>query len=65
MENLFGSNSSFNKIIYVSAKSTITTQFKPEETVSDIRNNAPGWFKTGNRLITASDIEFYIKTYGD
>lgn len=58
-------DSNFNKKIKVSSKSAITTQFKSEESVSDIRNNAPGWFKTGNRLITAKDIEFYIKTYGD
>lgn len=32
-----------------------------EETVDEIRRNAPQWFKTGNRLITASDYEYFIK----
>jgi hypothetical protein len=64
MKTLFN-NSEFNSKIKISSKSTITTQFKQEETVSDIRDNAPNWFKTGNRLITSKDIEFYIKTYGD
>lgn len=43
----------------------MTTSFKQEEDVQDIRDNAPGWFKTGNRLITATDTEYYIKTHGD
>lgn len=32
-----------------------------EETVEEIRTNAPEKFKTGNRLITAHDYEWYIK----
>lgn len=32
-----------------------------EEDVEDIRRNAPQWFKTGNRLVTASDYEYYVK----
>ena len=32
-----------------------------EETVDEIRRNAPEWFKTGNRLVTASDYEYYVK----
>lgn len=34
---------------------------KIEESVEDIRRNAPNWFKTGNRLVTATDYEYYIK----
>lgn len=34
---------------------------KVEETVEEIRRFAPQWFKTGNRLVTASDYEYYIK----
>lgn len=49
--------------IEVSTQHTVTTSFKPEEDVQDIRENAPGWFKTGNRLITAKDTEYYIKAY--
>lgn len=36
--------------------------FKPEEDVADIRQNAPEWFKTGNRLITRTDYEHWIRT---
>ena len=32
-----------------------------EETVEEIRHNAPQWFKLGNRLITTDDWEYYIK----
>lgn len=32
-----------------------------EENVEDIRQNAPNWFKTGNRLITREDFVYYIK----
>ena len=34
---------------------------KIEESVSEIRQNAPKWFKTGNRLVTAADYEYFIK----
>ena len=34
---------------------------KVEESVEEIRRFAPQWFKTGNRLVTASDYEYYIK----
>ena len=51
--------------IRVSTTQNVTTSFKREEDVGDIRNNAPGWFKTGNRLITARDTEYYVKAYGD
>ena len=54
-----------NGNIQVSTSQSVTTKFKAEESVSDIRNNAPSWFKTGNRLITARDTEQYIKIYGD
>ena len=32
-----------------------------EETVEDIRENAPKYYKLGNRLVTKSDYEFYMK----
>lgn len=38
-----------------------TSAGKVEETVEEIRRNAPQWFKTGNRLVTANDYEYYIK----
>lgn len=33
----------------------------PEQNVDDIREMAPNWFKTGNRLITKEDYEFFLK----
>ena len=32
------------------------------ETVDEIRENAPNYFKTGNRLITIQDYEYFIRT---
>ena len=40
---------------------TSSTEGAAEESVEDIRRNAPEWFKTGNRLVTASDYEYYVK----
>lgn len=76
-EQLFGSEDAMRKLftpsdagglndrLRLSAVSTVPTKFRAEEGVEDIRSNAPGWFKTGNRLITARDTEQYIKAYGD
>lgn len=33
----------------------------PEQNVDEIRETAPNWFKTGNRLITKKDYEFFFK----
>lgn len=38
------------------------TKPQHEEGVLDIRENAPQWFKTGNRLITKKDYEYFIKS---
>lgn len=40
---------------------TSSTEAALEEDVDEIRLNAPEWFKTGNRLVTASDFEYYVK----
>lgn len=40
---------------------TESSKALPEETVDEIRLNAPEWFKTGNRLVTESDYMYYIK----
>lgn len=40
----------------------ITTTAIKEEDPTDIRRNAPQWFKLGQRLVTASDYEYYVKT---
>lgn len=34
---------------------------KKQDDVTEIRENAPNWFKTGNRLITKKDYEYYIR----
>lgn len=39
---------------------TISTTTQEEESVDDIRRNAPQWFKTGNRLVTSDDWEYYV-----
>lgn len=38
-----------------------SSEFVEEESVEDIRRNAPEWFKTGNRLVTESDYEYFFK----
>ena len=38
-----------------------SSSFIEEESVNDIRIHAPNWFKTGNRLVTHSDYEYYFK----
>ena len=40
---------------------SIATQPKEEETVDEIRENAPIWFKTGGRLVTKGDYEYYLR----
>lgn len=40
---------------------TNSTGFVAEENVEEIRRNAPEWFKTGNRLVTNGDYEYYFK----
>ena len=36
-------------------------RFIPEESVADIRDQAPQWFKTGSRLVTRNDYEYFVK----
>lgn len=57
-QNVFGSDSD-DTITNITA-STIPVL---EENVDDIKSNAPNWFKMGNRLVTKSDYEYFIKTY--
>ena len=37
-----------------------TISFSPEESVEDIRDFAPNWFRMGNRLVTQFDYEYYL-----
>jgi hypothetical protein len=39
-----------------------STNYSPEETVDNIRENAPQNFKSQNRLVTISDYEVFVKT---
>jgi hypothetical protein len=39
-----------------------STSYSPEETVDDIRKNAPQNFKSQNRLVTGLDYEIFIKS---
>ena len=39
-----------------------TSVSKPEQSVDDIKEYAPKWFKMGNRLLTRNDYEFFVKT---
>lgn len=73
IEDMFGGTSMLKALfepdddgnmLEISPKNSVTTGFTPEESVGDIRRNAPGWFKTGNRLITARDTEYFVKAYG-
>jgi len=59
-----GTVQALNKSAVIEPVSTVTTKFRQEESIETIRDNAPGWFKTGNRLITARDTEYYIKANG-
>lgn len=51
-------NISEQPTVYLSENSTSSTK---EESVDDIRNFAPSWFKIGNRLITNYDYVYYLK----
>ncbi len=41
---------------------SVATEPKDEETVDEIRQNAPAWFRMGNRLVTKGDYEYYLKS---
>ena len=62
-KNIYLSDDSENvkKMYNLLIKSQITTKAYPEESVEDIKKNAPNWFKTGNRLLTRADYEQFIK----
>lgn len=54
-----------NSVIYSDAavwyNKKASSEAAAEESVDDIRKNAPEWFKTGNRLVTVGDYEYYIR----
>ena len=40
---------------------TISTAAVAEQNVEDIRETAPNYYKLGNRLVSKSDYEYYVK----
>lgn len=51
-----------NEIYYtLTPRSYTTSKPQPEEGVEDIKETAPSWFKTGNRLLTRNDYESFVK----
>ena len=38
-----------------------SSKWIPEESVDDIRNSAPNWFRMGNRLVTKEDYEYFLR----
>ena len=57
-------NNSSDKYAITLDKNSLTLPI-PEENVETIRNDAPDWFKMGNRLITKKDYEYFIKSYSE
>lgn len=63
---MFGINDPSSNV----AQSSVNVEFSleslsrafPEQNPSQIREMAPNWFKTGNRLITKEDYEFFLKS---
>lgn len=51
--------------LYRLSNITIPVKRKAEETVDEIRENAPNWFKLAGRLVTQADYEYYISTSPD
>lgn len=62
IELLLGKNaaSPFNSISNV-INTTASTIASEEESVDDIRSVAPDYYKLGNRLVSKSDFEYYVK----
>ena len=54
-----------NQPLYRLSNTTIPTKRKAEESVDEIRDNAPNWFKLAGRLVTQADYEYYISTSPD
>ena len=52
--------SALNGISNVTNSSASTTA-QAEEDVEDIRSTAPDYYKLGNRLVSKSDFEYYVK----
>lgn len=50
----------FSQIVKATNRTTAADSVD-EETVEEIRDNAPNWFKMGNRLVTKKDYEYYLK----
>lgn len=58
---MFGNYAVFNKYSVKAINTSSSSNAVAEESVNDIRAFAPNWFRMGNRLVTKSDYEYYIK----
>ena len=60
---VFEKNSEKNYLTYVKnvSNSSPLLGFALEESVDEIRDFAPNWFRMGNRLVTKRDYEYYMK----
>lgn len=62
-ESVFQKDENRNFLTYVSDVSNVSPLmgFALEESVDEIRDFAPNWFRMGNRLVTKRDYEYYLK----
>lgn len=61
--SVFQKDEKKNYLTFVSNVSNISPMmgFALEESVDEIRDFAPNWFRMGNRLVTKRDYEYYLK----
>ena len=62
-DSVFQKDENKNYITYISDVSNVSPLmgFALEESVDEIRDFAPNWFRMGNRLVTKRDYEYYLK----
>lgn len=61
-DSIFGGEEIGETLYSLNPYSMTVSKSKPEQSVEDIKQHAPQWFKTGNRLLTRSDYEFFVKS---
>ena len=60
ISQMIGDESPFGKITNIT-NITASTAAIAEESTDDIRELAPNYYKLGNRLVSKSDFEYYVK----
>ena len=60
-KDMYLTNPEYKNKYSMSFQYGLTTQPSIEQSVEDIRQDAPLWFTTGNRLVTRFDYEYYLK----